>query len=153
MQLLLPPNIQRELSMHLARGGTQEIGGVLMGQNVSPNVFRVIEITCQYHGGSFAYFLRSIVDIVAPLRRFFKKTNNKYREFNYLGEWHSHPSFALMPSATDFDSMQCLVEDTSVGANFAVLLLVKLTESEQLGANTILFLPQLSPVVVETIFE
>jgi hypothetical protein len=85
MQLLLPLSIRRELSLNLVKGGTREIGGVLMGQNVSPNVFRVVEITCQHHGGSFAYFLRSIVDIVMPLKWFFKKTNNQFLKFNYLG--------------------------------------------------------------------
>jgi [CysO sulfur-carrier protein]-S-L-cysteine hydrolase len=153
MRLLLPPDIQEELSGYLVKGGTQEVGGVLMGQHIASNEFRVVQITCQIHSGSFAYFLRSVVDILAPLRRFFQSTNHNYTQFNYIGEWHSHPSFALKPSLTDCDIMQSLVEDSNVGATFAVLLLVKLNVLEELDAATILFRPQVPPAFVETVFE
>ena len=46
--------------------------------------------------------------------------------FNYLGEWHSHPSFEPLPSDTDIRTMQSLVEDPDVGVNFLVLMVCRM---------------------------
>lgn len=138
MKLLLPPEHQSRLMDALQNAGVREIGGVLMGEHVGPDTFRVKSLTIQDHGGAFASFVRFLEQIVQPLAAFFKSTNHEYRRFNYLGEWHSHPSFALVPSRTDIASMREIVEDPKVGATFAVLLIVKRTTAGRLeGALTV----------------
>jgi proteasome lid subunit RPN8/RPN11 len=141
LELILPWTIKAELVKALKKGDTQEIGGVLMGEHVEGCRFRVVEITVQFSGGSVARFVRAIATLVAPLRSFFTRTNHEYRKFNYLGEWHSHPMFVLTPSFTDRETMQSLVEDPMVGANFAVLLLVKLDGSQKLQGSATVFVP------------
>lgn len=138
MKLLLPLEHQNRLSDALNKAGVREIGGVLMGEHVAPDTFRLKSLTVQDHGGAFASFMRFLEQIVQPLAAFFKITNHEYRRFNYLGEWHSHPSFALVPSRTDIASMREIVEDPKVGATFAVLLIVKRTVDGRLeGALTV----------------
>ena len=141
IELTLPQAIQAKLSKALKRGGTQEIGGVLMGEHLDGCRFRVAEITVQFSGGSIARFVRVINGFITPLRAFFSRTNHNYQKFNYLGEWHSHPLFALRPSFTDCETMQSLVEDPTVGANFAVLMLVKLGASHEIQASATVFVP------------
>jgi [CysO sulfur-carrier protein]-S-L-cysteine hydrolase len=75
MQILLPPDITQRLADALARAGTREIGGVLMGEHIDENVFRVKNITIQHHGGSFAAFMRMVQDVITPLTEFFRVTN------------------------------------------------------------------------------
>ncbi len=138
MKLLLPPEQQSRLMDALQKAGAREIGGVLMGEHVGPDTFRVKSLTVQDHGGAFASFVRFLEQIVQPLAAFFKSTNHEYRRFNYLGEWHSHPSFTLVPSRTDIASMRDIVQDPKVGATFAVLLIVKRTAAGRLeGALTV----------------
>lgn len=139
MELILTRAIQTKLRRALRKGGVQEIGGVLMGEHVEGARFRVAQITVQTKGGSLAWFTRSLRAVVAPLRSFFKRTNHNYSRFNYLGEWHSHPMFALAPSQTDCETMQALVSDPSTNARFAVLLLVKLGPDDDLLAAATLF--------------
>jgi len=98
----------------------------------------------QIGGGAFASFLRTIKDIVSPLNNFFRKTGYKYKKYNYLGEWHSHPSFKPSPSTKDIKSMFEIVCDQSIGANFAVLLIVRLGNTEKLEATASVFLPHMN---------
>ena len=98
----------------------------MMAEHVAADTFRVLEITIQSRGGTFASFVRLVNDIVKPLRAFFARTRHEYKRFNYVGEWHSHHSFALKPSPRDHASMQAIAMDSQLGAHFVVLLLVKL---------------------------
>jgi proteasome lid subunit RPN8/RPN11 len=126
MQLLLPPELATRLTEALAKAGRREIGGILMGEHLGEDMFRVRELTIQSSGGSFAAFIRNITEFLSPLHRYFAKTKHEYSRFNYLGEWHSHPSFTLRPSDKDHFTMYTMVTDPQLGAYFIVLLLVKL---------------------------
>lgn len=121
------------------RAGIRETGGMLFGEYLGPDEFRVIEATT--HGlGRFASFVRIITDGFARLEDFFRRTRHDYMRFNYLGEWHSHPSFALHPSGTDDSTMQALVDDPTTRALFVVLIIVKL-ESGELQATAWAYFP------------
>ena len=54
------------------------------------------------------------------------KTHRNFKRFNYLGEWHSHPSFSVNPSQEDIHTMIDLVENGPIEINFAILLIVRL---------------------------
>lgn len=140
MELRLPDAIAQEIVGALQKAGSREVGGVMMGEHVAEGVFRVVEITVQPQAGTFATFLRMVTGLAAALKRFFQRTNHAYTQFNYLGEWHSHPSFVLEPSGQDCRTMWDIVEDPSVGANFAALLIVKLGASG-LEGQAFVFLP------------
>jgi len=147
MQLLIPPTIASQLVEALNQVGDREIGGILMGQHVGFDTFRVKGITIQRKGGTFAAFVRIVADILAPLRAFFDSTRHQYKKFNYLGEWHSHHSFALSPSDRDHTTMYSMVMDPELGANFVVLLLVKLDENSDLQGNVTVYEPNMRPRV------
>ena len=59
------------------------------------------------------------------LESFFRKTGSDFKRFNYLGEWHSHPSFPVRPSHEDIMSMQSLVEGER-DIDFSALVIVRL---------------------------
>src|SRR5437879_6060944 len=141
MQLLVPPEIASKLVEALTQAGRREIGGILMGEHVGLDVFRVKELTIQRKGGTFAAFVRIVAEILAPLRAFFDATKHDYARFNYLGEWHSHHSFELSPSGRDHMAMYEIVMDPQVGARFVVLLLIKLSDREQLDGGVTVYQP------------
>lgn len=117
-----------------------------MGEHLHGDVFRIVDITVQHSGGSNACFVRHPNDHQADLDRFFERTGADYTRFNYLGEWHSHPSFAPVPSEIDVQTMQSIISDASVGANFLVLMIVKLTGRRQLQISATAFRPDIVPV-------
>lgn len=140
MRVLLPGDVVGRLESALRGAGSREIGGVLMGEHVSDGVFRVKDLTVQRRGGTVASFVREVRAALAPLQRFFRKTGHDYARYNYLGEWHSHPSFPAEPSNKDSESMWRLVEDPAVGANFAVLLIVRLGGGGELEGSVTAYL-------------
>ncbi|MBA4496305.1 Mov34/MPN/PAD-1 family protein [Paenactinomyces guangxiensis] len=153
MKLILPQRIVRQLERELQLAGRREIGGILMGEHVSEGVFRICELTVQRNGGTWTSFTRTVHDSLRKyLTTFFYRHNHHYTRFNYLGEWHSHPSFSLSPSTCDQQSMLDIVNDPDVGANFAVLLIVKLGQ-EELQARAYLFVPNFDMQNGELIFE
>jgi integrative and conjugative element protein (TIGR02256 family) len=148
MQLLLAPQITKRLKRELRRAGRREIGGLLMGEHLSDGVFRVVDISVQRAGGSHSCFIRNPTDHKTQLEKFFAQTGNDYARFNYLGEWHSHPSFDPFPSVTDVQTMQSIVDDPCVGVNFLVLLIPKLGSSMQIEATATAFRAGTPPLAV-----
>jgi integrative and conjugative element protein (TIGR02256 family) len=153
MQLLLTSPITQRLQRELRKAGRREIGGLLMGEHVQGEVFRVVELTVQHSGGTTACFIRHPHEHQAELERFFERTGADYKRFNYLGEWHSHPSFAPLPSETDVQTMQSIVSDPSVGANFLILLIVKLAGRQTLQISATAFRPDALPIDAGVVLE
>lgn len=137
MNLLLPRSIRARLKAELRRAGEREIGGVLMAEQIAPGVFRVAQITVDHGAGTVVHFRRRIERHREQLQRFFAETGHDFSRYNYLGEWHSHPRFALHPSADDVSAMQELVRDPTM--EFAVLMIVRLDLYFWLGVSALVF--------------
>jgi hypothetical protein len=124
-----------------------------MGESLGADTFRIREITVQKHGGSFATFVRFVKDCLAPLQNFFRTTENEFQRFNYMGEWHSHHSFELVPSMEDHKSMFEIIEDDRVGANFVVLFLVKLDAVCEVDGAVFVYVRNKVPYYGEVVWE
>lgn len=125
MKLIVPEAIARRLESDVRSAGRQEIGGVLVGEYVGDETFQVADYSVQRSGGSISHFVRDPVQHAAFIEAFFEKTGRDYQRYNYLGEWHSHPSFRPTPSNPDMMTMQELVSDPETGVNFLLLLVVR----------------------------
>lgn len=129
MQLLLTAPVIKRLESELRRARRREIGGLLLGEHLGGELFSVVDISVQRSGGTHSGFTRNPEEHEIQLEKFFTETGNDYARFNYLGEWHSHPSFEPIPSVTDLRTMQSIVEDPDVGVSFLVLMLCRLASS------------------------
>ena len=140
LTLILPPDISEKIAVALRKAGDREVGGVLMAEHTGLNEFEVKDIAI-HRRGAIASFVRRIEEAIGRLRAFFESTNHDYTRFNYIGEWHSHPCFEPEPSPRDDASMKQIVQDPEVGANFVVLLIVKLDSIGTLIARAHMYLP------------
>jgi integrative and conjugative element protein (TIGR02256 family) len=111
-----------------------------MAEHIGPDHFIVRQLTVQ-GGGRFASFVRGTRSALRALSEYFRQSGHDYTRFNYLGEWHSHPSFSVQPSHTDHRSMLDIVTNAKVGANFVVLLIFKLVDREALEGSAHTYLP------------
>jgi len=134
----------------LKRAGNREIGGVMMAEQISEGHFRVVDFSVDEAIGSVAHFVRSPEHHRSALSSFFDRTGSDYTRFNYLGEWHSHPSYPAIPSLQDISSMQELVEGER-GITFATLMVVKRTLFWRFECSALLFQKGLSPQGVDLI--
>jgi len=119
-----------------------------MGEHVRDETFRVVEISVQRAGGAEACFIRNPSSHKRQLNKFFARTGKDYTRFNYLGEWHSHPSFDAVPSPKDVLTMQALVGDPAVGVTFLVLMVTKLSTDSRIEASAMAFTQATPPTVV-----
>ena len=150
MQLLVARPVIKRLERELRRAGKREIGGLLMGEHVRDELFRLVELSVQRGGGTNACFIRRPQDHKAQLEKFFAQTGNDFSRFNYMGEWHSHPSFEPLPSDTDLRTMQSIVEDPDVGVNFLVLMVCRMASGRGrvLELTATAFRPGAPPIAV-----
>lgn len=148
MQLLLSPKVMKRLRRELKHAGCREIGGLLLGEHIRDDIFRVVEITAQHVGGSHVGFMRFPEQHEDRLLNFFQRTGRNYTRFNYLGEWHSHPCFEPTPSAIDLQTMQSMACDPAVGANFLVLIVARLALDDGLECSATVFQEGLMPLSV-----
>ena len=153
MNVLVPKRVTDVLRKELAAAGRREIGGVLVGEHVEGQTFRIVDLSVQRAGGSAVAFTRDPAQHRDFLKQFFEKTGRDYRRFNYIGEWHSHPSFPPVPSLADRAVMADIVVDPKVGAAFAVLIVAQLHWWWGLRLSVTAFRPGAEPQSVEATGE
>ncbi|MQW88348.1 hypothetical protein GHJ82_16110 [Sinorhizobium saheli] len=124
VQLVLPKPIRLRMMSALARAEQREIGGVLMARQIEPGIFKVVDFSIDEVSGERAHFVRDHTYHNAFLQAFFERTGRDYETYNYVGEWHSHPRLPILPSITDLESMEELVNGER-DISFAVLLVVR----------------------------
>ena len=148
MKLLLPDDIRKTMLAHLKAARKREIGGMLMGEELGRDQFRLVDFSVDLESGSVGHFVRDAELHDQHLSEFFARTGSNYSRYNYLGEWHSHPSFTVEPSLADIHSMQDLVEGPR-GVGFAVLMISKLRRFWGFDYGAWLFVAGQPPVQVE----
>jgi integrative and conjugative element protein (TIGR02256 family) len=88
--------------------------------------FCIVDLSLDPSSGTHASFQRDPALHRQELDKFFDRTGHDYRRFNYLGEWHSHPSFSVRPSDQDLRSMTEMVNTEGSPIAFSALLIVRL---------------------------
>lgn len=148
MQVALSNDVVARLVHALALAGSKEIGGILMAEQLNEaGQFRVVDFSVDPHSGKADYFQRDPSTHGAVLEAFFERNGHDYARFNYLGEWHSHPTFPVRPSLRDMKTMLHLVNGDE-GIDFALLMIVKLIEAKTMECSTTLFTRGQRPSVV-----
>lgn len=122
-----------------------------MGEAIGPNEFKIAGLSVQRSGGGIACFIRHPSEHLPFLQAFFERTRRQYDQFNYLGEWHSHPSFHATPSEVDINTMQAIVIDQESDATFAILLIVRLVHSNAIEMSSVLFQSGQSPSTIKLV--
>ena len=141
MKLRIRPELYNKLAGALRDAGANETGGVLMGEQLAPGDFRLMDLTIAKRTGGPAHFERSPQEHCEELESFFGETGMDYGRFNYLGEWQSHPSDLPLPSGKDILSMRELL-DEDPHIPFAVLLICR-ADGARVALSATLFQPNL----------
>jgi integrative and conjugative element protein (TIGR02256 family) len=145
MRIELTRDIETKFHISLREAGKQEIGGMLLAEQLKPAHFCIVDFSLDSFSGSHTEFRRDPQTHQRTLEEFFRRTGRDFRRFNYLGEWHSHPSFSVRPSAQDVSTMTDIVEDPSSLITFAVLLIVRLRLRLWIEHSVTIFARDLTP--------
>lgn len=72
MQLLLPLNVQERLLHELRKAGKRESGGLLLGEHIGEDMFKIVGATVQESRGTQSRFEREPKQHAAQLDAFFR---------------------------------------------------------------------------------
>ena len=147
IDVILSARCVRKLKRELKNAGQNEIGGVMAAEQIADGQFVVRDLSVQRNGTPTS-FVRDPLQHRKFMRRFRMLTGNNHERFNYLGEWHSHPSFLALPSPPDVWSMQEEMHDPEQASSFLVLLILKLGRSGRLVGSTHAFRRAQAPIRV-----
>ena len=145
LEVVLNSRCVRKLKRELLAAGAVEIGGVLAAEQTGDERFLVLDLSVQTDGTP-NHFVPDPTQHRAFIQQFREKKGDQPERFNYLGEWHSHPSYPATPSAEDFAQMQTLVEEEEQKSTFLVLLVVKLDLEGNLRGSVHGFRPGQPPL-------
>jgi hypothetical protein len=115
-----------------------------MAEQIQQGEFRIVDFSVDAELGTTVHFVRDPDAHATVLEDFFIRHGRDYARFNYLGEWHSHPSFPVRPSPEDMNSMKSIV-GRGDGIDFAVLMIVRLHWFWRLELSATMFVNGVSP--------
>lgn len=145
IEVVLNSRCVRKLRRELVNAGANEIGGVLAAEQIGDGKFLVLDLSVQ-RDGTNTHFERDPVQHVEFIKKFHERMGSQPEKFNYLGEWHSHPSYQAIPSKEDIIQMQKLVKDDEQASTFLTLMVVKLDAQGLLRGSVYGFRPNQMPV-------
>ena len=121
----------------LTSGGIREIGGWLAAEQLAPGEFELVGFTVDLAVGTHNRFASLPKTHGAQLDDILAANADRTGRVDYLGEWHSHPTFLPVPSDIDVAAMTKMVEES--GPSFATLLIVRLMGEAVLQATITTF--------------
>ena len=127
MKIRIGGRVVDGLVRNLQAAGLREIGGVLFAEQLDEGDFRVLEATRQLGDGTRSSFCREGTQARSDILAFHRQYGERPQQFNYLGEWHSHPDAPLFPSPRDHATMIQLLADQAGAVDFLVLMLARLS--------------------------
>ena len=83
MRILLELDQTAALERELKAARSRETGGLLFGEHVAGDLFRIVAFSTQEPGSS-SHFVRDPKHHAAALDQFFKTTGEDYERYNYL---------------------------------------------------------------------
>ena len=153
MKLRIAPQTIDSWVTALRRSRRREIGGILFGEHVGEADFRIVEVTTQARGGNGFTFQRKSGKARRELKSMSRRHGDNPEQFNYLGEWHSHPHGLAVPSHVDEITMCQLLADPETDVNFLILLINRLNEQGELELSAAAYLASGHKLPCDTVIE
>jgi [CysO sulfur-carrier protein]-S-L-cysteine hydrolase len=150
LSLRIPRQQLAELQVYLTQGGKREIGGWLVAEQIAPGEFELVGFTVDLEVGTRDRFDSLPEPHSEQMDRILLENNDRAGRVDYLGEWHSHPTFPPIPSEIDLTSMTDMVENS--GPSFAALVIVRLMGNASIQATITTFqrgqLPEAGQLII-----
>lgn len=137
LSLMIPRPQMSKMQVCLKQGGIREIGGWLAAEQIAPGDFKLIGFTVDLEVGTRDRFDSLPGPHTEQLDQILMANVNRAGRVDYLGEWHSHPTFPPFPSEMDLAAMTNMVENS--GPSFAALVIVRLVDPSSIQATITTF--------------
>jgi proteasome lid subunit RPN8/RPN11 len=113
----------------LPYAGSVEAGGLMMGEALGDNTFRVTDVSLTI-GETDRYYLDPAEH--ESFRASFLAKFSDADRYGLIGSWHSHPSGNPVPSQADLNTLKTTMDHPSTNLDFKVMLIVCRDEKDTL---------------------
>lgn len=126
MKIIVKNEVANKIKKVVKKAGKNEIKGACFAAKIDDNVFEIEDVYISKIG-SFS-FSNLVISFKYRMfeNKYFKKHNYDYERHNYIGDWHSHPSFELVPSS--YDKEEVIDELSKSNAHFLIQIIVKVSD-------------------------
>ena len=132
MKIIVQKTVVSKIIDALKRAGLNETKGACFASRISNDCYSIEDVfLSKEKGTTFFSNLKINFSYKRFEKRYFKKHKYDYVNHNYIGDWHSHPSFDCLPS--NYDKKEAFEELNNSNANFLIQLIVKLIDNEITG--------------------
>lgn len=132
MKIIVPKEISNKLIEVIVQHNPYEIKGSFYAEQIKENFFIIDDVYVSEISGN-RFFSNLIVNARYKKfeRDYYSKKNFIYTKYNYIGDWHSHPSYECIPS--DYDRKEIRKEFRNSNANFLVQFIFKVIDEKLIG--------------------
>ncbi len=132
MKIIIPKKLTKKIFNQVKKGKLNETKGALFARKISDDIFEVDDVYIESKVGSFAFVeLVNNKKYQVYQKSYHKKNGYDYVNHNYIGDWHSHPSFELYPSSYDMAEVKSDLKKSN--AKFLVQVIVKIVNKKLTG--------------------
>lgn len=151
MKIIIPKKLTKKIFIQVKKCRLNETKGALFARKISDEMFEVDDVYIEKKVGSFAF-----VELVNNEKYqvyqncYHEKSGHDYIHHNYIGDWHSHPSFVLYPSSYDIEEVKKDLKKSN--ARFLVQVIVKII-NDKLTGNAFYYDRNITAKQIELIIE
>lgn len=151
MKIIIPKKLTKKIFNQVKKCRLNETKGALFACKISDEIFEVDDVYIEKKIGSFAFVeLVNNEKYQVYQKCYHEKNGYDYVNHNYIGDWHSHPSFELYPSS--FDMAEVKKDLKKSNAKFLVQIIVKIS-NEKLTGNAFYYDRRVTAKQIELIIE
>ncbi|HHX70090.1 MAG TPA: hypothetical protein GX708_18830 [Gallicola sp.] len=128
-----------------------ETKGALFAKRIDDETFEIEKVYFEPNVGSFAFVkLYNNRTYKKFCKNYFDKHVGEYHIHNYLGDWHSHPSFSCTPSSYDVKEVEEDLKKSN--AKFLVQIILK-DQNNKLVGNAFYYNENISAKKIDLIIQ
>lgn len=114
----------------------KEFGGIFLGKVTDQTAEITNILTPTKFDNSETEFKRYSEDLNDKIADAYKESNGN---IIFLGEWHSHPLNAPVPSSTDYEAMNKLATHPNISLKTPILLIISYTKAKVFSPRFYIF--------------
>ena len=136
-RVILSEAVAAKIRDGIPRASQIEAGGVMLGEHVGDNTFRVTDVSLKL--GRHRYYYCDPPEHQPFVDEFLARFPDRKR-FGLLGTWHSHPSGIAMPGRGDLRTLKDKMTSPLCDLSFMVMMIACLNGASQVYAGGVVLL-------------
>ena len=130
--IIIPKRIRKIIYENVKKHSPNETKGALFACKKDDSTFEIEDIYIEPSVGSFAFVkLYNNKSYKRFCQKYFSKHEDEDNVHNYIGDWHSHPSFSCYPSS--YDKQEVEEDLRQSNALFLIQIILKIEHNKLIG--------------------